>query len=282
MIARAVVHRAPWEVAVEEFELRPPGPGEALIRVRHSLISPGSELRCLAGQQPDAIPFPYIPGYAMAGEVIECGPDADLAQGDRVYLNGTTDGGALSLMWGGHASHAIAPASACIRLPDGVSTLEAGLTHLAAIAYHGCRLASPTGAERVAVIGLGVLGQLCARMYELAGCRVVACDVSERRVALARSLGVVAQVVSGSIPAALARLMPEGADIVVDVTGNPAVIPEGVAAVRDVPWTDEPGPAPRYVVQGSYAGEFTVPYQQAFMKELRFLLPRDCTPSDRF
>ena len=55
-----------------------PGPGEVIVETAFSCVSPGTELRCLAGAQPDGLPFPFIPGYSLAGHVIARGTDLSL------------------------------------------------------------------------------------------------------------------------------------------------------------------------------------------------------------
>jgi 3-hydroxyethyl bacteriochlorophyllide a dehydrogenase len=277
----AVVFRRPGEVGLEAFDLPEPGPGEVLVQAHHTCISPGTELRCLAGLQPDATPFPYIPGYAMAGEVAAAGPDALFKAGDRVYLNGTAYTGHLSRMWGGHASHAVVSSSSCLPIPDGLSTLEASLAHLAAIAHHGCLVSGAAAGDSVVVFGLGVLGQICARIYAVMGCVVMAYDVNAERVAAARDAGTAAEVVSDSIAHTVGGSIPHGPDVIADVTGNAAVMAEAVGIARDVPWDGGPSRPTTYVVQGSYPGMLPVPYQEAFLKELTLKFPRDCTAGDR-
>ncbi|NLH98204.1 MAG: zinc-binding alcohol dehydrogenase [Chthonomonadales bacterium] len=281
MKARAIVFRGPGVVGLDDFDVREPGPGEVLVRAHHTCISPGTELRCLAGKQPNPAPWPFIPGYAMAGEVIEAGPGARFEPGAMVYLNGTADAGRLARMWGGHASHAIAPDDSCIDIPRGVSTLEASFAHLAGIAYHGSIVSGAAPGDTVAVIGLGVLGQMCARMYALLGCRAVACDVNADRVQTARRLGTKAELVSGDLAAALGPHIPEGPDVIADVTGNARVMNDAIRIARDVPWEDAPIEPTTYVVQGSYPDVLPVPYQDAFLKQLVLKFPRDCTRGDR-
>lgn len=66
----------------------------------------------------------------------------------------------------------------------------------------------------------------------------------------------------------------------VDVTGVAAVIPQALELVCEVPWVDGPLPETRYVVQGSYAKDFSIPYDPAFFKRLSFLLPRNYQQED--
>ena len=72
------------------------------------------------------------------------------------------------------------------------------------------------------------------------------------------------------------------ADIVVDATGVPAVLPQCIEAAKalDWSWNEESVHDARILIQGSYAAEFSIPYREAFVKELKFLLPRNCTRKD--
>lgn len=281
MKARAIVHADVGKVELRDFELNDPPEGHVLVEATATAVSPGTELRCLAGRQPDAVPFPYIPGYSMAGTVVATGPGCRIQAGDRVYLNGTVDGGHLNVMWGGHASHAVARESDCIPVPDGLELVEASMAHLAAIAWNGVRMAEPRPDETVLVVGLGIIGQLCARLFQACGCRVVACDRAAGRVALASRTGLETAHVADCLEDAARPLVPHGADILVDATGAPAAIPDIIPLARDVPWGDPVVRGSRYMVQGSYPDAFAIPYQEAFRKELQFLIPRDCRPGQR-
>lgn len=277
--ARAIVATAIDTVEVRSFAVRDAGPGEVLIATEVSCVSPGTELRCLAGKQ-DASAFPFVPGYSLAGRVIQAGAGTGVAVGTRVFASGSGELGGATRMWGGHVSLALVPAGDVIAVPDNVDATVASLTHIAAIPLHGVGLSRPTVGERVAVIGLGVIGLQSAIFHRAAGADVVVCDRSPERVARAASLGLRAVQVRGTLVETFADVFPGGADIVVDATGVPRVIAEAIAVAKDTPWSDRHSPRPRYLVQGSYAADFSVPYTAAFMKELSFLLPRDCHADD--
>jgi len=128
-------------------------------------------------------------GYAAAGVVIESSTD-EFAPGDRVACAG-----------GGYASHAeviAVPRNLAVKIPDGVSFDEAAFTTLGAIAMQGVRQADVRLGEAVAVIGLGLLGQLTVQLLKAAGCRVIGLDINERQFELAREFGADALAVSGS------------------------------------------------------------------------------------
>ncbi len=277
MKARCVVHAAVNRVELAEAEVREPGEGEVLVAAAYTCVSPGTELRCLrTGREGER----FVPGYSLAGRVLKRGPGVDMAEGAPVSVGGTRHAGGLKLQWGGHISHALVKATDVQPLPAEVGLLDAAVARMGAIAFHGLRLSRPLAAENVAVIGLGLIGQLAARLFHLAGARVVAADRSARRVAVAQAAGIEA-VVAGDAPAeAFAAAMPEGADLVVDATGAPAVLPQALALGRDLPWDATPRAGLRYLLQGSYENGFAVPYQEAFAKETTFIVPRSFQPCD--
>src|SRR5258707_8753460 len=121
-------------------------------------------------------------GYSAAGTVIEVGAGVtEFHQGDRIACAGV-----------GYASHAevlAVPKNLCVRLPTPVSFDAAAFSTLGAIALQGVRLVEPTLGESVAVIGLGLIGQLAVQLLKANGCRVFGIDVDEKKVELAQKFG---------------------------------------------------------------------------------------------
>ena len=278
MKAKALLVHGIDQIAVDEVEIPPLGPGDVLIEAEYSAVSPGTELRCMSFQPPGTA-LPYIPGYSLAGTVIKVGPQTSMAVGTKVYCSGTRSA-SCATQWGGHVSHAVARETDVYPVGDSMDLLDACLVHIIAIPYHGVRLCSAKPHEKVAVIGLGPIGQLSARLHTLTGAHVVAADLTPWRVDLASRAGVQSLQVSGSIPDAFATVFPAGAHLVVDSTGAPPVLAEAIKIACDKPWDDTQTPGPRVVVQGSYPGDFAIPYQNAFMKEISFWLPRAAQPTD--
>jgi 2-desacetyl-2-hydroxyethyl bacteriochlorophyllide A dehydrogenase len=280
MQARAIVVTAKDTMELRSFELRSPHANEVLLEALYTCISPGTELRCLRGAQAGT-KYPFIPGYAFVGRVISAGAEAKLSPGTLVLTGGTRHAEGLHLLWGGHCSHAVVPAADVYPLPAGVDPLEASLCRLGSIAFHGMRLSKPCPNERVAVLGLGPIGQMAALMHGLAGAQVVAYDRSPERMASARAIGITTTPEAADPKSAFAGVFPGGADIVVDATGAPQAVPSGIELARDMAWNVEDLKGARYLVQGSYAEGFTIPYEPAFFRELTFLIPRDTVSSDR-
>lgn len=122
-------------------------------------------------------------GYSSAGTVIAVGEGvADINPGDRVACAGA--GHAV------HAEFACVPRLLMARIPSEAVTFdEAAFTTVGSVALHGMRIAEAKLGDVVAVIGLGLLGQLTAQILKAAGCSVLGMDISGERAELALRLG---------------------------------------------------------------------------------------------
>jgi len=278
MKAQALLVYGVDQIKISDVEIPSPGPGEVLVEAEYTAVSPGTELRVLKDASP-GMGWPFIPGYSLAGTIVSAGPQTSLAVGTRVFCSGTR-AASCATHWGGHVSHALAQEDSVYPIADHIDLRDACLISLLSIAYRGVRLCSGKPHEKVAVIGLGPIGQISARLHQLTGAHVVAADICPWRVDLAAKAGVQSLLVSGSISDAFAKVFPAGANMVVDSTGVPAVLKEAIKVAADKPWDDTQNPGARVVVQGSYPGDVALPYQDAFMKELSFWLPRNYQPTD--
>ncbi|MEO1746866.1 MAG: bi-domain-containing oxidoreductase, partial [Pseudomonadota bacterium] len=117
-------------------------------------------------------------GYCNVGVVADVGRGTDgFSVGDRVVSNGA------------HADVVCVPKNLCARIPDGVSDEAAAFTVVASIGLQGIRLAEPTLGEAFAVTGVGLIGLLTVQLLRAHGCRVLAIDFDEKKLALARQFG---------------------------------------------------------------------------------------------
>jgi predicted dehydrogenase len=125
----------------------------------------------------------YALGYSCAGVITAIGEDVvGLEKGDRVACAGA-----------GYANHADVvqvPQNLVARIPNTVDTLDASFTTIGAVAMQGVRQADPRIGERVAVIGLGLVGQLTCQLLRSAGCQVTGIDIDAEKAEIARSLGL--------------------------------------------------------------------------------------------
>jgi len=142
-------------------------------------------------------------GYSAAGEVVAVGEGVtDLAPGDLVACAGAGQAN--------HADFISVKRNLVCRLPAGCPVNLAASTTVGAIAMQGVRRAGPQLGERVAVIGLGLIGQITAQLLRAAGCDVIGLDLDPARVDRAKSLGMTHGASDGEQFKALVR----------DVTGG--------------------------------------------------------------
>lgn len=144
---------------------------------------------------------PQSPGYSSAGTVVAAGEGVtDLQPGDCVACAGV--GFAV------HAEVACVPRLLLARIPPphamggGPSAKvpfdEAAFATLGAVALHGIRTSEAKLGDTVAVIGLGLLGQLTVQLLKAAGCRVLGMDLDAARANLARQMGAEGSASSAS------------------------------------------------------------------------------------
>ena len=123
-------------------------------------------------------------GYSCSGMIEECGLAAtEFSPGDRVACIGQG--------FASHAEFVSMPVNLSCRIPEGVSDEEAAFGMLGIIALHGIRCADLSFGSRVVVMGLGLLGLLTVQMLLTYGCEVIALDLVEDKVDLAKQFGVI-------------------------------------------------------------------------------------------
>ena len=121
-------------------------------------------------------------GYSLSGRIIEVGKNmSGLNVGDRVACGGA-----------GYANHSeinYVPKNLMVKIPDSVDDIDASFVTVGAIALQGVRQTEPKLGERVAVIGLGLLGQLTVQLLKANGCKVIGSDIDPDKLELAKRLG---------------------------------------------------------------------------------------------
>lgn len=167
-----------------------------------------------------AQPLPL--GYCNVGVVHEVGRGVRGFQpGDRVVSNGP------------HADLVKVPMNLCARIPDAVDDESASFVVLASISLQGIRLAQPTLGESFVVIGAGLIGLLAVQLLLAHGCRVLAIDLDDGKLALARSFGAeICNPASGADPveAGMAFSRGQGVDGVLIAASTSSVDPVSQAA----------------------------------------------------
>lgn len=122
-------------------------------------------------------------GYSASGVVVDVGPEVELFQiGDLVACAGA---GVAN-----HAEMIDVPVNLTVKLPVGLGMLEGSSVAIGSIALQGIRRANLTLGESVAVIGLGLVGQITAQLVRVNGCRAIGMDLDEERIRLALKSGM--------------------------------------------------------------------------------------------
>jgi predicted dehydrogenase len=272
-----------------------PRTGMALVKVSASLVSAGTERRVVefaekslvgkARSRPDLVrqvldkarregvlttvqaafnrlDQPMALGYSSAGTIVGLGADME---GFKVGQRVACAGGGYAV----HAEYNIVPRNLLTPLPDPVDFESAAFTTLGAIALHGFRLGEPQVGERVAVIGLGLLGLLTFQIAAAAGCRVIGIDIDPKRVALAKRLGPEAVTRNRAEESVRAFTTNRGADVVLICADTPSNDPVELAGViaRD---------RARVVATGAVG--LTIPRKIYYEKELSFINSRSYGP----
>lgn len=220
------------QVEVREEAVRELGPDDFLLQATQSLISTGTEGICLSRNfEPGShwdnwVKYPFHPGYSMVGRVIAVGKNVQhVREGDRVALRHN------------HKQYSVVSADEDIyRIPEGVSDEDATWFHLATIVQVGIRRAEHRLGDDVAVVGLGLLGQLVTQYTRLLGARqIIAIDVAEQRLVIAQAHGATTVLQMGVEQAReeILRLTEnQGVNVVYDVTGAAPVFAQALPLLR--------------------------------------------------
>jgi len=169
-------------------------------------------------------------GYSAAGEVVEVG---SAVSGLRVGQLVATGGAGKA----NHAEFQAVPGLLCVPVPDGVPAKDAAFTTVASIALHGLRLAEAGPGSKVVVIGLGLVGQLAARLAMAAGCDVIGIDPAQHARITAAGSGVEAldELGEATTERVIAWSRGRGADavLVCAASHSPGPVTRAPALCRD-------------------------------------------------
>lgn len=226
MMRRSVLFAAPGEVVVQTEPIPHPQPGEVLVQTLVSAISAGTELLFLHGQVPadmevdSAIPalhgvvrYPLHYGYACVGRVLEAGEERDKTWAGRTVF-----------AFHPHTSHFIASTAQLVPVPDDLTPHQAALLPNMETAVNLLMDGQPGIGERVAVIGLGVVGLLTVALLARFPLEwLLAVDPLPRRRNLALAMGA-------HVALAPEELTERSAyDLVYEVSGAPIALNTALA-----------------------------------------------------
>ncbi len=229
---KRIVLTKPFNIDIEDVETPLPDRGQVLVRTRATGIAAGTEMALYRGTNHDLVlrrwgpqwTYPMYLGYEAVGEIIELGDGVSEPNvGDRV------------LLYGHHAEYSVVAATQILKLPDTLADEDAILAVLGTTALHGVRRAGVEYGDSIAVVGMGVLGQMAIQHARLVGSRItIAVDPDPWRLEIAENLGATYTVNPDTedSAAAVEDYTGIGADAVVEAAGTPSSVPLALSLAR--------------------------------------------------
>ena len=231
----AILHNFKTPLTIEDVPRPSPGPDDVLVAVEACGVC-HSDLHIADGDWPQLASIakkPLILGHEIAGHVVEKGANVrDLQIGDRV--------GVAWIYWtcgacefcregnenlcanqkitglsvdGGFAEFMMAPASHATKIPGDLSSIEAAPLFCAGVTvYRALQKANISQDQRVAIFGVGGLGHLAIQIGVSLGAHVIAIDISDEKLALAKMMGA-SEFFNAAAPDASKKLRRLGAHV---------------------------------------------------------------------
>jgi 2-desacetyl-2-hydroxyethyl bacteriochlorophyllide A dehydrogenase len=282
---KAMVLRAPGDLTLEQVAKPEVGPGQVLVRITNSGLC-GTDLKIYKGAIPAQ--YPLIMGHEMIGEVVTGQGSGERVIIDPVLFCGTCfhcrigqtnlcpNGGLIGRETnGGFAEYAVVPGGQVFRLPDSIDSRTAPLIQVATTCLHAQRLTPFFLGESVAVIGLGVSGQLHVQIAKARGAgKVIGISRSAFKNGLARELGadLCIEAGSGAVQKVLEATEGRGTDVAIESTGVMSSLADAIRMVRF---------GGRVVLFGIMsAKEGALPFYDLYFKELTLINNRAATAQD--
>jgi L-iditol 2-dehydrogenase len=255
---KALLLTAPSKLEFTDFPAPTPADDEVLVRV-HACGICGSDIHGWDGSTGRRRP-PLIMGHEAAGEIAAMGARVEgWRVGERVTFDSTISCGQCHYcregqvnlcenrrvvgvapteyrQHGAFAELVALPARILYRLPAGLTFAQAAMVEPVSIAVHAVQRVRLTATDAVAVIGSGMIGLLVIQALRRAGVqRIIAVDLAENRLALARELGATDALKSDAVDVAaeIMRLTAgRGADAAFEVVGSSATFNLALGVLR--------------------------------------------------
>ncbi len=248
----AVVHSFTEPLTIEQVPKPELGPGQILVKVEASGLC-HTDIHAAHGDWPVKPSPPFIPGHEGVGIVRELGPDVtEVALGDRVampwlgYACGVCDycvSGWETLCLeqknmgygidGGFGEYAVAYARYVVQVPEGIDPFDAApLTCAGVTTYKAVKVAGTRPSDLVAIFGVGGLGHMAIQYAKIAGGRVIAVDLLDEKLELAKELGAEFTVNAAHEDPVEAIQKLGGADQAIALAVSPKAFEQAFASLR--------------------------------------------------
>ena len=252
---KAVQITGPSEMRVIEMEKPVVAPGQILVKIEYVGFC-GSDLNTYLGRNP-MVKLPVVPGHEVGAVVEEIGegvPEGLFAKGMSVTLNPYTNCGKCASCRNGRVNacehnetlgvqrngvmceYAVMPWQKVIPAPS-MSSRDCALIEPMSVGFHAVSRGQVVDNERVMVIGCGMIGMGAIVRASLRGATVIAVDLDDEKLELARKVGAT-YVINSKTENVHERMLQLtdglGADVVIEAVGSPATY---VMAVDEVGFT---------------------------------------------
>lgn len=211
------------QIAVVDEPIPTPGPGQVLVKVAYTALSPGSNVSGYLNQN-----------RQQRGELLYMASGVVAAVGADVQR--VAPGDAVAVLNCGHQAYACVAEEAVHRVPSPLTLREACVSYLCSWSVSALHLGQYAAAETVVVVGQGLVGASAALVADRMGARVLALDSAAERVAFAQTLGLgaVVQVGTPSAATAMAAFLGEtGPDLILETSGSWHGFRQAVELARD-------------------------------------------------
>jgi alcohol dehydrogenase, propanol-preferring len=249
----AVVPYLGAKLELQELPIPEPGRGQVLIRMQASGLC-HTDIHAANGDWPVKPAPPFVPGHEGIGTVEKLGPGAGLHRlGERVSIawlgaacghcpycisgwetlceSQQNSGYSVNGAW---AEYAVADDGYVVTVPDSVSSFDAApLTCAGVTTFKAVKVSGIQAGETAAVFGIGGLGHLAVQYARLLGGRVIAVDIEDAKLGLARELGAdyVINARRGAPVEAIRDL--GGADVAVCLATSPRAFEQAFGSLRN-------------------------------------------------
>lgn len=288
---KAIKITAPQAMEVVEIEKPAIKAGEVLVKISHVGFC-GSDLNTFLGRNP-MVNMPVIPGHEIGAVIEEVGAEvpSTLKPGMVVTINPYTNcekcpscrnrrvnacqhNETMGVQRDGAMCEYVAVPWNKIISAEGISPRDCALIEPMSVGFHAVSRGQVTDIDTVMVIGCGMIGVGAIVRASLRGATVIAVDLDDEKLALAKQLGA-SYVINSKTEDVHARLQEitngDGPDVVIEAVGSPVTY---VTAVNEVAFTG------RVVCIGYAKSEVAFQTKYFVQKELDIRGSRNALPED--
>jgi len=248
----AVVREFKKPLAIEDRPIPEPGPGQVLVRVEASGLC-HTDIHAANGDWPVKPTPPFVPGHEGVGIVERLGEGVTkVREGDRVAIpwlgwacgeceyctsgwetlceRQKNSGYSIDGAW---AEYAIAYGGYVGKVPESIDPFDAAPLACAGVTtYKAVKVSGARSSDLVAIFGVGGLGHLALQYAQIAGAQVVAVDLIEEKLQMARDLGATYTVNARQQDPVAAIKALGGADAAISLAVSPRAFEQAYGSLR--------------------------------------------------